>query len=462
MYRCADRADGTPNILCGLIEPVRRCAKETFGTVEDTHFLKNRLNYLKKSGQIKMSSLLSGHHQTRFFPQDGNLFTKPQQVGNRKHQEVNKVTVLPRSVPPTNQLSAPREITFDLPHDSVDVAEHMYLKFVVTNNDGANALHPVDGFTMVNYIDILCNNKSVQRIYGQMMRKEFCLMSDDEHRAVLAPFIGLSADNYGSNVSIAANGSKTFRVPIHCLLSTGEIPIWSDRFNWRVVVTLKGGSDVVRSTSAATVANTVFSECELVLDGLKYETNVRAAWSRELSQGVPLAVKYVNHVIEDVPLGGTTSGSVSNGNISTTGSAAAVFADLLSSTVTNEAQHTPSAITTMEIVSNGKVVSHGDSDNSYNYAEDMVYNAVTHWPNPQVLTNLNCAYVSFCEEPSAVLAHGKQSGYFKLSGTNERVRLTPGATIASSVLRLYILCYSFVRLDYRGGEVEVSRNPTDF
>jgi hypothetical protein len=418
--------------------------------------------FLKKSSLNKMS-LLSGHQETLLHTgHDGLLYSNPLQMGNKRHREVNKTSVSPRATPPTSQLSSANSITFDLPHDAVDELEHAYLKFTLTNNNGAAAqLDVLDALTMIGYVEIKCNNKLVQVLYGDVLRKEFCLMLTDERQNVLDYYVGIDTSTYISDNAIADGSSRAFRAPINSMLNTCKAHLWRPKEQWRMVFHMRGGTDVLHSSSVATASDIGFSDCELILDGIKYDLIVRAQIDAALDQNADIVFKYVDHIQEEVSVGGsTTDGVLVNGNISSSGMCAVLFADLRSVNGTNETVYQGSSIDTFEILQNAQIVSHNDNANGYTY-DDVRWNSSSHWSNPRLIQTLNNVYVSFSEDPSGAIAQGVNAGYFKLDGSGTRVRMTPGATIANAHLVCWLLCYSTFRINYGTNEIVIDRHSVD-
>lgn len=408
-------------------------------------------------------SLLNGHHETLLHTaHDGHSYANPRQIGNKQHREVNKASVQPTATPPTTQLTSANTISFDLPHDAVDELEHAYLQFTITNNNGAAAqLDMVDALSVIDQVEIKCNNKTVQQLYGDVLRKEFCLMMTDDRQYVMDYYVGIDKSNYTSDNPIADGSTRTFRAPINSMLNTCRVHLWRPENKWRVVFSLRGGTDVLHSTSAATASDIGFSDCKLVLDGIMYDRSLRDEIDKALDNSSTVAFKYIDHTREEVNIGGsTTDGTLVTGNLTTSGRCAVLFADLRSVDGTNETFAKGSAINSFEVLQNNTVVSHNDSDNSYTY-DDIRWNSASHWPNPRLIETFNNVYVSFSEDPAGAIAHGSNSGYYKFTGSGARVRLTPGATIASAHLVCWVLCYSTLTINYNTNKIEVKRHSVD-
>lgn len=405
-------------------------------------------------------SLLSGHHEPFLFKgPNGVLHTQPQQGPNKKHKEMLGY-VLPRATPSVSILDSDNTIMFDL-NGEVDQVEHMYMKFTITNNNGSgNSLELVDVFTMLDYAEVRFDNEAVQTIYGDALRKEMMLMTPNERLTVFDSYWGLSP-TYNADGTIADGASRTFRLPLMTMLSSCKVPLWREEYSIRIVVHLRGGNDVVESTSTAAFSDIAFSDCELRLDGLVFAEDVKIAINRTLDNSGTVGYKYIDHVKEPIPAGSVTDGVVKSVNVHSTGPVAMIWLDLRASTATGEDLYNPADIDTVEALQNGKVVSHNLMEGAFHYS-DIEYASSLHWENPKYVAYKNAAYISFCDRPAAAIAQGAHSGYFKFTSKSERIRFTPGATIADAVLTAYHCIYSTTRVNYGSGQKSIDRTPTEF
>jgi hypothetical protein len=410
-----------------------------------------------------MATLLSGHQEAIYVKTAGNhIFANPQQVGNKRHNETLTIVEL-QAIAPSTTLSSPSKHTFVIPKDGVDELEFATMRFTVTNNDGGgNSLSMIDPLGILDKVEVQVDGTTVQVLYGAILRKVLCMMTSSDRFAVLATRWGINTSTYAPLVTVADGASTTLYLPLPTMLSSCKLPLWREEYDFRIVVSLRGGTDNTLAGSAAIHSDVAFSACDLLLDGLNYASDVRSEMDKQLNNGI-FACKYCDMVHEPLTIGATTDGVIQTHNIHSAGPVAAVFFDLRSTSATNENKAVDSSdIDTIEILQNGQLVSMPHMpDNSY--TSDLIkYFSSNHWINPKLVDQKNCTYISFAEDPASVLSDGAASGYYKFRSQATRVRLTPGATIASAQLDIHYLMYGILKLDFANRRKEVVRHATDF
>lgn len=413
------------------------------------------------------SAIFSGHYDPAFLTKTNNglVVTTPQAAGNKRQKDLRAV-VLPQNQPAAALFSGSntsQTVYFDVPHNLCDDLDQILLQFSVVNTSATLALALTDGWSMINNLTILDNNVPIQVLYGQGLRKNGILMNYQEPFAVISQGVGIDTTSYAANTSIASGGSNsfTFYIPLWTVLSTSRFPLWRREHQLRLALNLRTGTDVVLSTSAATAASASLSGMQLILDGTVYESSVRQALDRILDDAPPVVYRYLDCSFQSIALGSTTTNVAIQGNANAPGRCAYFFADLQSSSATNESIYTPSAINSLQYLSNSQVVSDALGDNANTYAL-MKMASYTHFPNPMLLTKLNAAYIAFCENPGAALVSGEVSGWFKSTGLSEAVRILPGVTAGNQVLNCYFYNYSAAVYDYGSGkQAVVYRSPVD-
>lgn len=389
------------------------------------------------------------------------VVSNPSSVYNKKQKE-SLHYVLPRSAPSATSLSTGgSQIIFDLPSTAVDQLDMMYLCFTIRNNNGAaGALHPVDGWTMIDQVEVQNRGVPVQSIYGQALRKLMILTLLQEKAAMTLRAANMNPTTYVPLNTIADAASLTYRVALPTVLNTAQVPLWREENQWRIVITMRGGTDVVLSTTVATPAQIGLSEVQLLLDGIQFEENVRAAFDRELESAGDIHYKYLEGTRDPLSLGTTVSGTIVQQNYQQTGNLAFAFLDLRSTVGTNQTQYTPLPLNTAELLQNGRVVSHSLGDNAYTYDVSRLQ-AATHWPNPLILDVLNTFVISFSDDPASAITTGASHGHYRCNGNAEIVRVTPGNSGANN-LWVFGFWHSYFRVNYATRQIRIERKPLDY
>lgn len=393
----------------------------------------------------------------------GKVVAVPSSIINL-HQRENWLSVLPRSAPSATsmQTSAGTEVIVDLPHSGgIDEVDMIYLSMVISNTDSVNNLNILDGFTMIDYVELQNRGVPVQRIYGLALRKLMCLTTSDEKATMILKAANLNPTTFVPLNNIAANGSYTMRVPIPILLSTGRIPMWKEEHEWRLIIKLKGGSDVILSTAGAAVTSLQISSVKVLIDGIMLDRAVREARDRELEASGDIFYKYLDCSMDVLSLGTTTVQTVTQANFNNTGNLAFAFVDLVQSNgLTNELQYTPQTLLTCELLQNSRVISHSLDDNGFTY--DLAkLSAGSHWPNPKIMDSNYVFCVSFSDSPSAAVTDGSNWGYHRITGSSEAFRVTPNVS-GQMQLNVYSFWNSYMKVNYSSNEIRVQRKPLDY
>jgi len=373
-----------------------------------------------------------------------------------KLQREHIVKVQPRAIPPATTLQGGvNEIQFDLPN-SVDEIDKLFLSFVVTNTDAVNALDLVDTFSMIEFVEIICNSDVVQTLWGQAMRANWLATTSSEKLTLAALGAKLNHVNPGLSLfSVPASGTTTVFMPIDSILNTTSMPLWFDKVHWRINIRFRSGSDVLMTTSAAAITAASMSSVELIVDGLLYHENVRAALHSEIVHR-PQLYKYQNQQRDVLSLGPVTNGTVTQQNWAASGALSHAWLQLASTTATNESSFLGSAVTSFELLRDGIPV-HGAGDNGYTYALQKACIAASHWTNPYFLNNINLPYLCFNDSPEKALSNHGNDGFYVVNN-NTVIRLKPGATIASAKLSVYGHFAAAVLIDFAAGKASISKN----
>jgi hypothetical protein len=370
-------------------------------------------------------------------------------------QLVTERLLLPRSAPASTCLqSGTTDIIWDINQDSgVDLLTDLQLRLTLANSDGSNAMAVVDGFSLVDYWILECNGVQIQGDFGQSMRKIFALTTPQSQLAVSCSAVGLNSSTFVASNAIGTSSNVTIYVPIKTLLSAARVELFRPNTNFRLTIRTISGANCVLSTSAAAVTALTVSNVALVAQGLLLGESIR---HKRLQDRSTHTYRYLDVSRDTLSYGSLTSGTVATANYQNSGMLAFAFLDLQSTAAAQETLYTPSAITAVDVLSNGQVInsSLGDNSNLYTIVKAL---ASHHWSNTAILAQLNEFYVTFTENPEATVKSSANHGFRVINGNTESVRINPGATIASARVNWYGYWYAYIDVD-GNGHVNVSRN----
>ncbi len=409
-----------------------------------------------------MSSILSLQvNDPRHVVTGGLVVSNPNAAYNKKQRE-NLFYVLPRSAPAAGMFaSSGGQVIFDLPHNVLDELDMMNLVFTITNTNGAaGALHPVDGYTLIDNIEVSNRGVPVQTQYGQALRKIMLLTNPSEKSGCLLKQANLNPITFVPVNTVADAASLTYRIPLPTMLNTCQVPLWREENQWRITITFKGSTDAVLSTTVATAAQISLSGMKLLLDGVQFEESVRRAYDAELEASGDIYYKFVEGSRDPISLGTTVDGTVVQSNYTQTGNLSFAFLDMRTTTGTNQTQYVALDLDTAELLQSGKVISHGLGDNAFTY-DVSKYTSATHWPNPLLLETQNAFIVSFSDDPSAAISTGASHGHYRINGNSEVWRVTPGA---SGTHQLWVFGYwhGYMKCNYATGQIRIERKPLEY
>lgn len=406
-----------------------------------------------------MSILSRVISEPRLINRGGVVISNPLSVVNKAQRE-QLVSILPRNIPPPAILSAGSpDVTFELPHGSVDELDMLYFQFTLTNNNATNMAAPQDGYSLLTHIELRCNNEAAHDLYGDALRKVILLTtsSDKASNALLAA--NLNPNSMDPNYTIAAGASLDYSVPIPSVLNVAQVPMWRREMNWSITFTFRQGANCLVSTSVATVADLTLNQCKLVLDGIQFSEEVRAAYDKELNNSGKIYFKYLEGTATSLALSSVTSGVTTQANLQQSGWLAFALLDLQDASAANQsATYSPALLNSVELLSNSKVISHQLGDGGFKQAFMRQWSA-SHWTSPELFRTLNTMAICFSDNPGAALATGSNYGAHYLTGQTESIRVNPGATLANALIRFYGFYQAYMSIDFRTGQYEIARQP---
>jgi hypothetical protein len=368
--------------------------------------------------------------------------------------------VLPRNTVSSAVLqSGQTDVYFDIPHDQIDFLDQMYLEYTITNSHASNTLGLIDAWTMIDYIQIICNGNIVTTQYGYSIRCNNLSSVGTEKLASILPGVGINNNGttYVSNISIAAaSGTQQFNVPLHTILDRSNIPLWMPQANFQLLVRWKTGSQILLTTTSATIANVGLSDLKLLLDGERLEAEVRQHKELQLLSA-PVMFRYVEHNRNSIAFGSVTSGTQIQQNITVSGHMLFCWVQALISSAANESLATSQALTSLEILSNGSAIHHTLGDNGFTTTR-MRRVSPSHFNNPQFIENGGAYYISIAEHPLLGLINSSNTGTHFITGQTEALRIIPAFTNASVTVNMYCMMVSNIIIDYKNRTLKINRS----
>lgn len=400
---------------------------------------------------------MSAITQPRYARANGQVISNPDAALNLKQRE-NVGVVLPRSSPNAAMFAnSGGQVIWEVPNNLVDNLDWLYLQFTITNNHGSAVCAPLDGYSFIDNILIENRGTAVQVLHGLALRKLMLLMTTTEKSTASLRQANLNSTTFTPYATIAAGGSLVFRIPLPVFLATCDVPLWRTENEFRITITFNGGPDVMLSTSGAAASDMGLSTMRMIFDGVLYEESTRRQFDRDLDSLGPITYKYIDGSRDQLSLGTTISGTVTQTNFNQTGNLAFAFLDLRANAGTNETRYTPLPMASFELLNNGQVVSHQMGENLYDYNLSKLISS-THWSNPLLLDTLNTCIVSFSDSPAASVSTGASYGNYRVTGTSEVWRINPTNSGVNSLF-VWGFWHSNMKVDYGAKTIRIERKP---
>lgn len=398
------------------------------------------------------------HNDGAFFQAaDGRMLSKPESAINLKQSEQH-IYVLPRNQVPTTVLSTSSnyDIEFEIPN-SIHYIDSAFLEYQLANADGATGGLLVDSFMHFDYCTVLLNEQEVAEYRGTSLRDVFLLSHTAEKMATILPQVGIDTTTFASNLSVGAGATGLVRTPIFTMLSEAEVPIWKQNTRWKLRFRMRSGSSLIRGTPSTTIGNisVVSGSCKLLLQGQVISPLTQALHDSELAAGVK-TFRYIEHQQLQLGLGNLTSGTPTTFNYTSSGPLSSYILHVNVSSPTGGQLYDSTAITSWDFLVNGSIQGHQLGDNQYTSSYNKVISA-KHWSNCSPLEQRTLYPFSFSEKPQYDLINGSNNGSLPVNGSQETIRITPGANVTSAVVTVYGFYHSHLDIDYGNGKMTVHR-----
>ena len=415
-----------------------------------------------KSSSPEMATLLRSNFDTANndaeFYGPANTSTPDASVNLRK--KVNALKILPRnSVDPTVlQTSSSADIYFDIPpNSSIDYINNMYFKCTLANADGTNTMNLVDVFDFFDWISISCNGEEVQSLYPVSMRNDYILSNTIDKLYSALSYVGISTTDYSANLTVANSGTTTVYMPIKCLISTAEFPIWRSDLQWRLQFRTKGGAQLIRSGSAVVTSLTIQSgSVELDLDGEQLLPEVKDVHNTILNNGLNKTYRYLDQTRLQLSASSVTSAVASQVPYTDSGFLSHGYLVLQTSGATGTQLYDSVTLTSFDVMSSQRPVLHTFGDNQY-FTSFAAAQAKNFWSNTNPILQRPLYYFTASTDPVAAIKSGANFGSYTVTGTNETIRFIAGSSVSTAVMSVYSEWYSHIVVDYITGKMRIFR-----
>jgi hypothetical protein len=364
--------------------------------------------------------------------------------------------LLPRNPIPTTVFQSG---SFDMQWDitsgcGIDYLSNMYLCFTLSNSNGLTGAAFVDLPNWFDYFTIETNGVMTQTLYPQAIRNNIIASNYSEGLASVLPGMGISTTDYSANLTIAPSSTFNAILPLQSFLNTSEVPFFRRDVSYRIIGRCKGGPQLLTSTTSALITDVsvVSGTCELRLSGIVLAPEVRYAHDLQLMSGGVKQYRYLDQSRDVISCASVTAATPFTVNYSTSGSLCFMYPQLQVTSATGAQLVDSAAITSIDFLKSNETVFHNLGDNNYTTVFMKVRMAEM-WDNSSLFTNRTIYQVGASDDPQTDLQYGSCHGVFRVSGSDETIRITPTNNVTNAVLTVTAMWYSHLEIDYSAGGI---------